>query len=574
MTSRVRGPPQLPSVPSCTWISRATSAIGRDVSITIFTASSLNSGVNFLRRSGTATPPFQTEPYRVRCPESARLPMRSREVGGVPGGRRRRSSYRSSRRTTQPAGREGPLLRSRARGEPGLVSAVSARSTLAAVRGDRVRAFQHALYRAAKADPRRRFHALFDKIHRRDVLNRAWEDVRRNRGAAGIDRITLAEVEQHGVDRLLEELAADLKSRRYRPLPARRGFIPKPGSGESRPLSIPTVRDRIVQAACKIVLEPIFEADMLDCSYGFRPRRSAHDALQILIDESWRGRRWVVETDIANCFEAIPHSGLMQAIEERVCDRAVLGLLRVMLRAGVLTDGSVRRGPTGTPQGGVVSPLLANVYLHRLDRAWSTREHGVLVRFADDAVVMCASREQAEAALARLTALLTDLGLEPKAAKTRIVHLTEGGEGFDFLGFHHRLVRGWTPRSAHLTFLARWPSRRATQRARDRIRAITDRSRLLVPVEDLVKEINLFWRGWAGYFRYGNSARVLGQIRNYALRRIALLLSKRGKRRRSWGWGMTQVLLSPDHLGLIRLDGAVVPPRPFRDWPGKAERRR
>jgi len=218
--------------------------------------------------------------------------------------------------------------------------------------------------------------------------------------------------------------------------------------------------------------------------------------------------------------------------------------------------------------------LLANVYLHRLDRAWSTREHGVLVRFADDAVVMCASREQAEAALARLTALLADLGLEPKAAKTRIVHLTDGGEGFDFLGFHHRLVRGRTPKSAHLTFLARWPSRQATQRARDRIREITDRSRLLVPVEDLVKEINLFLRGWAGYFRYGNSARVLGQIRNYALRRIALLLSKRGKRRRSWGWGMTQVLLSPDHLGLIRLDGAVVPPRPFRDWRGKAERRR
>jgi hypothetical protein len=154
------------------------------------------------------------------------------------------------------------------------------------------------------------------------------------------------------------------------------------------------------------------------------------------------------------------------------------------------------------------------------------------------------------------------------------VHLTDGGEGFDFLGFHHRLVRGRTPKSAHLTFLARWPSRRATQRARDRIREITDRSRLLVPVEDLVQEINLFLRGWAGYFRYGNSARVLGQIRNYALRRIALLLSKRGKRRRSWGWGMTQVLLSPDHLGLIRLDRAVVPPRPFRDWRGKAERRR
>ena len=193
-----------------------------------------------------------------------------------------------------------------------------------------------------------------------------------------------------------------------------------------RPLSIPSVRDRIVQAACKIVLEPVFEADMLPCSFGFRPKRGAHDALQVLIDESWRGRRWVVETDIANCFSAIPHEELMHAIEERVCDQSVLKLLRVMLRAGVMEDGEVRREVTGTPQGGVISPLLCNVYLHRLDRAWDVREHGVLVRFADDVLVMCRSREQAEAALARLRELLAELGLEPKEAKTRIVRLARG----------------------------------------------------------------------------------------------------------------------------------------------------
>ena len=179
---------------------------------------------------------------------------------------------------------------------------VTARSTLTAVGSDRVRALQHALYRAAKADPDRRFHALFDKVHRRDVLDRAWEDVRRNRGAAGIDRVSLADAEEYGVSRLLGELAAELRERRYRPLPARRVFIPKPGTAEKRPLSIPAVRDRVVQAAAKIVLEPVFEADFLPCSFGFRPRRSAHDALQVLIDESWRGRRWVVETDIASCF--------------------------------------------------------------------------------------------------------------------------------------------------------------------------------------------------------------------------------------------------------------------------------
>jgi len=448
----------------------------------------------------------------------------------------------------------------------------TARSTLAAVCGDRVRALQHALYRAAKADPSRRFHALFDKVHRRDVLDRAWEDVRRNRGAAGIDRVTLADVGEYGPARLLDELAAELKDGRYRPLPARRVFIPKPGTSEQRPLSIPTVR--VVQAAAKIVLEPVFEADFLPCSFGFRPGRSAHDALQVLIDESWRGRRWVVETDIASCFESIPHDRLMRAVEERVCDRAVLALIRTLLRAGVMEGGSVRRGAAGTPQGGVVSPLLGNAYLHWLDRAWSAAGHGVLVRYADDAVVMCDSREQAEAALARLTALLAGLGLEPKAAKTRIVHLAEGNPGFDFLGFHHRLVRGWTPKSAHLTFLARWPSRKAIQHARDRIREITGRKWLWMPAGDIVRDLNLFLRGWAGYFRYGNSARVLGQIRNYALVRLASWLSKKGNRRRSWGWGIKQVLLSPNQLGLISLDGTVRPPRPFRARRGNTECRR
>jgi retron-type reverse transcriptase len=188
------------------------------------------------------------------------------------------------------------------------VSAVSASPAASGSTSvDPVRALQHVLYRAAKADPGRRFHSLWDKILRRDVLWRAWVTVRRNDGAPGIDKITLAEIEEFGVDRLLDELANDLRNGRYRPLPARRVFIPKHGRpGERRPLSIPSVRDRIVQAAVKIVLEPVFEADMLPCSYGFRPKRAAHDGLQVLIDESWRGRRWVVETDIANCFEAIP----------------------------------------------------------------------------------------------------------------------------------------------------------------------------------------------------------------------------------------------------------------------------
>ena len=431
---------------------------------------------------------------------------------------------------------------------------------------DKVRELQRTLYRAAKADPGRRFHALYDKVYRRDVLERAWELVRANRGAAGIDRQTIADVEEYGVAKLLDELAKDLKQGSWRPLPARRVFIPKPGKpSERRPLSIPAVRDRVVQAATKTVIEPIFEADMLECSFGFRPRRSAHDALQVLVDEAWRGRRWVAESDIANCFEAIPHSGLMTAIEERISDRHVLKLLRAMLRAGVMMDGAVTRSDTGAPQGGVLSPCLANVYLHRLDRQWADRGTGVLVRYADDLLAMCRTRQEAERALSALTTILAELGLELKPAKTRIMHLTEGGEGLDVLGFHHRWVRGNTPRSRHLCVLARWPSRQASQRARNRIREITDRSRLLVPVEQIVQDLNWFLRGWSGYFRYGNSAREFNKINHYTVDRLARFIGKRHKR--GWGYGLKVVAYhSHNRLGLITLNGTIVAPRPNRPW--------
>ena len=433
-------------------------------------------------------------------------------------------------------------------------------------RVDKVRALQHTLYRSAKADPGRRFHTLWDKVLRRDVLWRAWVAVRANEGAPGVDGTTLAAVEEYGVARLLDELASELKQGGYRPLPARRVFIPKPGTNEQRPLSIPAVRDRIVQAALKIVLEPVFEADFLPCSFGFRPKRSAHDGLQVVIDEAWRGRRWVVETDIANCFEAIPKDRLMQAVQERVADQSVLKLLRVILRAGVMDAGVVRHSATGTPQGGVISPLMCNVYLHRLDRAWDSRAHGVLVRFADDVLVMCATRQQAEAALVRLRALLAELGLQPKEAKTRIVHLEEAGEGVDFLGFHHKWVRsrGWQGKRG-VTFLARWPADKAMQRARDRIRELTVRSRLVLSVEAVVQDINLFLRGWAAYFRYGHSAARFGKIRNYAKERLMIFIGKRHKRGRRFGMSVV-AYLSPDQCGLISLNGTVVAPRANKPW--------
>jgi group II intron reverse transcriptase/maturase len=244
----------------------------------------------------------------------------------------------------------------------------------------------------------------------------------------------------------------------------------------------------------------------------------------------------------------------------------VLKLLRAMLRAGVMSDGQVVRKAAGTPQGGVVSPLLANVYLHRLDRVWDVRQHGVLVRFADDVVVMCVSRGQAEAALAQLQALLADLGLEPKAAKTRILQLEVGGPGFDFLGFHHRLVRSDGRRSRkHVTFLARWPTSKAMQRARDRLREITDHSRLGLPIEEIVDDMNRFLRGWAAYFRYGNSTQHFEKVTGYARMRLAIVVSGRHQRSRAWGRSVV-FFQSPNYLGLIGLTATVAAPRPFRAW--------
>ena len=444
---------------------------------------------------------------------------------------------------------------------------------------DKVRALQHTLYRTAKADPGRRFHALWDKVLRRDVLWRAWVAVRTNNGAPGIDRTTLDWIEkEYGIDRLPTNCPANCGTGRIGRF-RRGGCISpsreRPTSGHCR---FPAVRDRVVQAALKIVLEPIFEADFAPCSFGFRPKRGQHDALQVLTDETWRGRRWVAETDVADCFSAIPHNRLLQAVEERVVDQSVLKLLRAMLRAGVMESGIVRHPDTGTPQGGVISPLMCNVYLNRLDRDWDTRTYGVLVRFADDLLVVCKSRQQAQAALTRLRALLADLGLAPKEAKTRIVELAVGGEGFDFLGFHHRMVRSRGTRGRRgVAFLARWPSDRAMRRARDRITELTVRSRLRLPVEEVVKDLNRFLRGWANYFRYGHCTDRFHKIEQHARDRLALFIGKRHKRGRGFGWSVL-AYKSRDFCGLLSLDGAAIAPRADKPWREKlnagGERRR
>jgi RNA-directed DNA polymerase len=399
------------------------------------------------------------------------------------------------------------------------------------------------------------------------VLARAWVDVASNGGAAGVDGVTIADIEQAGVAELLDDLQRELAEGRWRPQPVRRVEIPKP-DGTTRPLGIPTVRDRVVQAALKIVLEPIFEADFLPCSFGFRPKRSAHDALNTIMDAAWEGSKVVVEADITKFFDNVDHDRLVAMLRERVVDRKVLRWVELILRSGVLVGGELLSSDTGTPQGGVISPLLANVYLHRLDRVWQTRHRGLgrLVRYADDLVIVCRWRSQAERALAVLEHELAGLGLRLHPDKTSIVDLAHG-EGFDFLGFHHRWVKA---PGRNLWFLARWPSRRSMARARQRLRELTARALIAAPTEQIIVRLNRFLAGWAGYFRHGNSARCFDKLQAHARTRIAIFLSIKHQRGRRWGKRV--VYDHPTELGLYRLVGTVKAPRPhqWRHQPRRA----
>jgi RNA-directed DNA polymerase len=420
---------------------------------------------------------------------------------------------------------------------------------------EKVRQLQRKLYVCAKRSKTRRFHALYDRIYRSDVLWEAWKRVRSNGGAAGVDAETIQAIEQRGVESWLAEIQAALRAGSYRPSPVKRRYIPK-ADGKQRPLGIPTVRDRVVQMATKMVIEPIFEADFQESSYGFRPRRRAMQALEAIRTAGNQGYNFVVDADIQSYFDNIQRETLMELVKERISDRRVQKLIRQWLEAGVMEDGTVRETLAGTPQGGVISPLLSNIYLNKLDRIWAARcgQLGILVRYADDFVAMGRSESGAREALRRIGLVMDRLGLTLHPTKTRLVDLRRGKESFVFLGCTIRKRRS-IQRNPRWHFMQRWPSPKATKKLRDRIRELTSSRQSGKDGKQIIAELTPVLRGWGNYFRTGNAAREFSQMDDFVYRRLMRWYYRRGGQRRTKRrfWTAQQLY----DMGLHQLQGTV-----------------
>ena len=357
---------------------------------------------------------------------------------------------------------------------------------------EHIQELQKKLYQKAKQEKEFRFYALYDKVYRKDIVEHAYHLVKANKGAPGIDGIAFEAVEAQGVERYVERIAEELRNKTYKPMPVRRVYIPKP-DGSKRPLGIPTIKDRVVQMAVKLVIEPLFEADFQECSYGFRPGRDAHQAMDEVNLQLRCKNTQVIDADITKYFDTIPHDKLLKAVAKRIVDKNILALVKMWLKAPIVEEKDGKRtfrgNDKGTPQGGVISPLLANIYLNTLDVAMKMTR---LVRYADDLVVLC--RYNAHRTYGRLAAVLESLGLTLSTEKTRVVDATH--EGFTFLGFTLRMVK--SPRTGKL-FPLIVPSKKALSRIKKEIKDATCRKNLARPNEVTVARLNMALRGWVNY---------------------------------------------------------------------------
>jgi RNA-directed DNA polymerase len=398
---------------------------------------------------------------------------------------------------------------------------------------EKIREFQSKLYAKAKAEPEFRFYALYDKIHREDILFHAYRLARANGGSPGVDGVNFKAIEAAGLEAWLRALQEDLKNQTYKPSPVRRVMIPKAGGGE-RPLGIPTIRDRVAQTAAKLVLEPIFEADFEGSAYGYRPKRSAQDAVKEVHRKLCEGYTDVVDADLSKFFDTIPHSALLRAVARRIVDRRVLHLVKLWLKTPVeerdengnrrMTGG--RKSIQGTPQGGVISPLLANIYMHRFLRAWRERRkgetfQGAIVNYADDFVIL--TKRHAEDALAWTRWAMENIGLTLNERKTRICNARK--EPFDFLGYtfgpeRHRRDGHW--------YLSAKPSEKSVKRLKETVRQRLQHG-IIAPWPEVAENLNRSLRGWAAYFSYGTRYMAYRAIDQYVMHSVQNFLQRRHK---------------------------------------------